>query len=39
MGVPAILFCFVWLYISSAGPGPWSLDALRKSKLPRGISC
>src|SRR3954471_21001540 len=26
-GSPAILFCFVWLYISSAGPGPWSLDA------------
>jgi putative oxidoreductase len=20
---------FIWLYISSAGPGPWSLDALR----------
>jgi putative oxidoreductase len=28
-GSPAILFCFIWLYISSAGPGPWSLDALR----------
>ena len=28
-GSPAILFCFVWLYISSAGPGPWSLDAMR----------
>jgi putative oxidoreductase len=28
-GAPAILFCFLWLYISSAGPGPWSLDALR----------
>lgn len=28
-GSPAILFCFLWLYISSAGPGPWSLDALR----------
>ncbi|HZJ55211.1 MAG TPA: DoxX family protein [Myxococcaceae bacterium] len=27
-GHPAVLFCFVWLYISSAGPGPWSLDAL-----------
>jgi putative oxidoreductase len=26
-GSPAILFCFLWLYISSAGPGPWSLDA------------
>jgi putative oxidoreductase len=29
-GHPAIMFCFVWLYVSSAGPGPWSLDALRK---------
>jgi putative oxidoreductase len=27
-GYPAILFCFVWLYLSSAGPGPWSVDAL-----------
>jgi putative oxidoreductase len=31
-GTPAILFCFIWLYISSAGPGPWSLDALRYGK-------
>jgi putative oxidoreductase len=28
-GHPAVLFCFVWLYLSAAGPGPWSLDALR----------
>jgi putative oxidoreductase len=28
-GSPAILFCFIWLYISSAGPGAWSLDAMR----------
>jgi putative oxidoreductase len=28
-GEPAVLFCFVWLYIAAAGPGPWSLDALR----------
>jgi len=26
-GIPAILFCFVWLYFSAAGAGPWSLDA------------
>jgi putative oxidoreductase len=31
-GSPAILFCFLWLYISSAGPGPWSIDALRGVK-------
>jgi putative oxidoreductase len=29
-GHPAVLFCFIWLYLSSAGPGPWSLDALRR---------
>jgi putative oxidoreductase len=28
-GTPAILFSFVWLYVSAAGPGPWSLDAWR----------
>ncbi len=32
-GQPAILYCFIWLYISSAGPGPWSLDALRRGKV------
>jgi len=26
-GHPAVLFCFVWLYLSAAGAGPWSLDA------------
>ncbi len=28
-GSPAIFFCFIWLYLSAAGPGPWSLDAKR----------
>jgi len=28
-GIPAILYCFVWLYFSAAGAGPWSLDARR----------
>ncbi len=28
-GVPAVLYCFVWLYFSAAGAGPWSLDAMR----------
>ncbi len=27
MGMPAVLFCFLWLYLSAAGPGPWSVDA------------
>lgn len=29
-GVPAILYCFIWLYFSAAGAGTWSLDALRR---------
>jgi putative oxidoreductase len=28
-GEAAVLYCFLWLYISAAGPGPWSVDALR----------
>lgn len=28
-GHTAILFCFLFLYLSAAGPGPWSLDAMR----------
>jgi putative oxidoreductase len=27
-GVGAILFCFVFLYLSVAGPGAWSVDGL-----------
>jgi putative oxidoreductase len=25
-GVPAVLFCFVFLYLAAAGPGPWAID-------------
>jgi uncharacterized membrane protein YphA (DoxX/SURF4 family)/broad specificity phosphatase PhoE len=28
-GEVAVLFCFLWLFFAAAGPGPWSLDALR----------
>jgi putative oxidoreductase len=28
-GQPAVRYCFLWLYISARGGGPWSLDALR----------
>ncbi len=28
-GELAVVYCFVWLYISAAGPGRWSLDAMR----------
>jgi putative oxidoreductase len=25
-GEPALLYCFVFLYLAAAGPGPWALD-------------
>ncbi len=28
-GDASILYCFVFLYLVAAGPGPWSLDAIR----------
>ena len=28
-GEIAVFFAFVWIYFSAAGPGPWSIDALR----------
>jgi putative oxidoreductase len=34
-GDAAILYCFVFLYLVFAGPGPWSLDALRSEKRAR----
>ena len=33
-GEAAVLYCFIWLYISAAGPGPWGVDAMR-SRAPR----
>ena len=30
-GDAAILYCFVFLYIAAAGPGPWSVDARRNA--------
>lgn len=29
-GEPAILFCFIFLLLSAAGPGAWSLDSWRR---------
>jgi putative oxidoreductase len=29
-GELAVLFCFLWLFFWAAGPGPLSLDALRR---------
>ena len=25
-GEPALLYCFVFLYLAAAGPGPWAID-------------
>jgi putative oxidoreductase len=30
MGEGAAYYCFAFLYLAAAGPGPWSLDAMRK---------
>ncbi|MES2178199.1 MAG: DoxX family protein [Gemmatimonadota bacterium] len=29
-GELALLYCFLWLYYSAAGAGPWSVDAARR---------
>ena len=34
-GDAAILYCFVFLYLVFAGPGPWSLDAARSGRAGR----
>jgi putative oxidoreductase len=31
-GEPAVLYCFLFLYLVFAGAGPWSLDSLWKKK-------
>jgi len=33
-GEGAILFCFTFLYLVFAGPGPWSVDAILGRKAP-----
>ena len=34
MGDAAILYCFVFLYLVFAGPGPWSVDAAWRRPAP-----
>jgi putative oxidoreductase len=29
-GEPALLFCFIFLFLACAGPGAWSMDGMRK---------
>jgi putative oxidoreductase len=31
-GMPAVLFCFIFLYVAARGAGDWSLDALFRRK-------
>jgi putative oxidoreductase len=31
-GDAAILYCFIFLYLVFAGPGPWSIDAWREGR-------
>ena len=32
-GNEAVIYCFVFLYFVFAGPGPWSVDAVRNTPL------
>ena len=36
-GTLPVLYCFAFLYIAFAGPGPWSLDAARGAEAQRRI--
>jgi len=39
-GVPAVLYCFLYLYLAVAGGGAWSVDAMlaRSGQGARGVS-
>lgn len=37
-GEPAVLLCFVFLYLSAAGAGPYSIDALWSGRRASGAS-
>src|SRR3546814_10002459 len=32
-GEAAVLFCFIFLYIVFAGPGPWSIDEIGRAHV------
>jgi putative oxidoreductase len=36
LGVAAILYCFIFLYLAAAGPGAWALDNAREEQAVRG---
>jgi len=31
-GEPAVLYCFIYLFLAAAGPGSWSVDAARSGE-------
>ncbi len=31
-GEPAVLYCFIYLYLAAAGGGPWSVDRIVRAK-------
>ena len=35
-GDPAILYCFIFLYVAARGPGVWSMDGARDDAAPVG---
>ncbi len=37
-GIPAVLYCFLYLYLTFAGAGPWSVDALLARRAPRAAA-
>lgn len=37
-GVAAILYCFLWLYFSASGAGPWSVDMKRRTRQISGTT-
>jgi putative oxidoreductase len=38
LGMPAVLFCFIFLYIAAQGGGAWSLDVLLRRRRGSGTS-
>jgi putative oxidoreductase len=37
-GIPAILYCFLWLYYSAAGAGRWSIDGMLANRGRRAMA-
>ena len=35
-GEPAILYCFIFLFLAAAGPGAWAIDGARAGRLTGG---